>query len=74
MRPTIFETAAKGTGIPVSTASYPADAAVNQPTAGQAFWPKYKWYVVGGVAVIILGVSWLIYDHDVKKKKTMQKN
>jgi hypothetical protein len=44
-----------------------------EPTKN-AFWPKYKWYIIVGGFIIVAGAGWYFYNENKRKKKIVQKN
>jgi hypothetical protein len=70
LKPDIIEEIVENSDIPIAPATPTVEAANTdlQPIKN-AFWPKYKWYIIVGGIVIVAGAGWYMYNENKKKKK-----
>jgi hypothetical protein len=74
LKPEIIEEIIENSEVYIAPAPDVEIAITHKQPIKSAFWPRYKWYIIGGGIVIIAGVAWYIYNENQNKKKNVQKN
>jgi hypothetical protein len=73
LKPEIMEEVIEHFELPVLPAANAEISVTNKQPTKNAFWPKYKWYIIVGGVIIIAGAGWYFYNENKKKKKIVQK-
>jgi len=74
LKPDIIEKVIENSEVSIAPTTDVEVANTHAQPIKNAFWSKYKWYIIVGGFIIFAGAGWYFYNENKKKKKIVQKN